>query len=113
MTRSDLRPGSAMISSDRSPPDTCTRKRPDLMNRKVPTLRSYAAAFLDQDLSNLDFSQCCPPPFDGRLKPNRKVLAQLSTRPPPSLLGAVKRRASARGIPCTRFIREAVEHALA
>jgi predicted DNA binding CopG/RHH family protein len=34
-------------------------------------------------------------------------------RLPASLLDAVKRRASARGIPYTRFIREAVEHALA
>jgi predicted DNA binding CopG/RHH family protein len=34
-------------------------------------------------------------------------------RVPASLLDAVKRRASARGMPYTRFICEAVEHALA
>jgi predicted DNA binding CopG/RHH family protein len=80
------------------------------MKRKVPKLRSDAAAeaFLDQDLSNLDFSQFRPTRFEFE-----KKTAQLNMRLPESLLDAVKRRASARGIPYTRFIREAVEHALA
>ncbi len=80
------------------------------MKRKVPKLRSDAAAdaFLDQDLSNLDFSQFRP----ARLEFEKKT-AQLNMRPPALLLVAVKQRALARGIPYTRFIREAVEHALA
>jgi predicted DNA binding CopG/RHH family protein len=80
------------------------------MKRKVPKLRSDAAAegFLDQDLSDLDCSQFRPARFEFE-----KKTAQLNMRLPASLLDAVKRRASARGIPYTRFIREAVEHALA
>jgi predicted DNA binding CopG/RHH family protein len=80
------------------------------MKRKVPSLRSDAAAeaFLDQDLSALDFSQFRPAGFEFE-----KKTVQLNMRLPASLLDAVKRRASARGIPYTRFIREAVEHALA
>jgi predicted DNA binding CopG/RHH family protein len=79
------------------------------MKRKVPRLKSDAAAvaFLDQDLSNLDFSQFRPTRFEFE-----KKTAQLNMRLPVSLLDAVKRRASARGIPYTRFIREAVEYAL-
>ena len=80
------------------------------MKRKVPRLRTDAAAeaFLRQDLSNLDFSQFHPTRFEFE-----KKTAQLNMRLPASLLAAVKQRASARGIPYTRFIREAVEHALA
>ena len=80
------------------------------MKRKVPRLKSDAAveAFLDQDLSNLDFSQFHPTRFEFE-----KKTAQLNMRLPASLLDAVKRRASARGIPYTRLIREAVEHVLA
>jgi len=80
------------------------------MKRKVPRLRTDAAAeaFLLQDLSNLDFSQFRPTQFEFE-----KKTAQLNMRLPASLLDAVKQRASARGIPYTRFIREAVEHALA
>jgi predicted DNA binding CopG/RHH family protein len=80
------------------------------MKRKVPRLKTDAAAeaFLDQDLSDLDFSQFRPTRFEFE-----KKTAQLNMRLPASLLDAVKQRASARGIPYTRFIREAVEHALA
>lgn len=80
------------------------------MKRKVPRLKSDAAveAFLDQDLSNLDFSQFHPTRFEFE-----KKTAQLNMRLPASLLDAVRRRASARGIPYTRLIREAVEHVLA
>jgi predicted DNA binding CopG/RHH family protein len=80
------------------------------MKRKVPKLRTDAAAeaFLDQDLSDLDFSQFRPTRFEFERK-----TAQLNMRLPVSLLDAVKQRASARGIPYTRFIREAVELALA
>ncbi|HEY1933077.1 MAG TPA: CopG family antitoxin [Acetobacteraceae bacterium] len=80
------------------------------MQRKVPRLRTDAAAeaFLNQDLSGLDFSQFRPTRFEFE-----KKTAQLNMRLPASLLDAVKQRAAARGIPYTRFIREAVEHALA
>jgi len=80
------------------------------MKRKVPKLRSDAAAeaFLDRDLSDLDFSQFRPTHFEFE-----KKTAQLNMRLPASLLDAVKRRAATRGIPYTRFVREAVERALA
>jgi len=39
--------------------------------------------------------------------------AQLNMRLPAGLLNAVKQRAAARGMPYTRFVREAVEAALA
>jgi len=42
-----------------------------------------------------------------------KKSEQLNMRLPKSLLEAVKKRSSARGIPYTRFIREALEVALA
>ena len=79
------------------------------MKRKVPRLKTDAAAeaFLDQDLSDLDFSQFHPTRFEFE-----KKTAQLNMRLTASLLDAVKRRATARGIPYTRFIREAVERAL-
>ena len=80
------------------------------MKQRVPRLKTDAAAeaFLDQDLSDLDFSQFRPTRFEFE-----KKTAQLNMRLPASLLDAVKRRASARGIPYTRLTREAVEHALA
>ena len=80
------------------------------MKRKVPKLRSdrEAEEFLEQDLSNLDFSQFRPLRFEFE-----KKTAQLNMRLPESLLKAVKQRSSARGIPYTRFVREALELALA
>jgi len=80
------------------------------MKRKVPEFRSdeEAAAFLDQDLSDLDFSQFKPAKFEFE-----KKAAQINMRLPKSLLDAVKRRSASRGIPYTRFIREALEKALA
>jgi predicted DNA binding CopG/RHH family protein len=80
------------------------------MKRKVPNLKTDAAAeaFLAQDLANLDFSQFRPANFEFERK-----TAQLNMRVPAVLLEAVKQRAATRGIPYTRFIREAVEHALA
>ena len=80
------------------------------MQRKVPRLRTDAAAeaFLEQDLSGLDFSQFRPTRFEFE-----KKTAQLNMRLPASLLDAMKKRAATRGIPYTRFIRAAVEDALA
>jgi predicted DNA binding CopG/RHH family protein len=67
-----------------------------------------AEAFLGQDLSDLDFAQFRPVAFEFERK-----TAQVNMRLPQALLDAVKRRSQARGIPYARFIREAVEAALA
>ena len=80
------------------------------MVRRVPTFKSdaEAAAFLDQDLSDLDFSQFKPVSFEFGNKD-----AQLNMRVPKPLLDAVKRKAQARGMPYTRYIRELMEKDLA
>jgi predicted DNA binding CopG/RHH family protein len=80
------------------------------MKQKVPRLRSdrEAEAFLEQDLSNLDFAQFQAVHFEFE-----KKTAQLNMRLPQSLLDAVKRSSAQRGIPYTRFVREALELALA
>ena len=77
------------------------------MTREVPDFKSdaEAEAFLDQDLSELDFSQFKPAKFEFERKS-----AQLNMRVPQLLLDAVKDRAKARGIPYTRYIRELLEH---
>lgn len=80
------------------------------MSKVVPKLTTdaEAEAFLDQDLSDLDFSQFKPMRFELEKKE-----ARVNMRLPEPLLDAVKKRASARGIPYQRFIREALEMALA
>ena len=80
------------------------------MKKQVPKLKTNKAAerFLDQDLSNLDFSQFQPVQFEFERKDE-----QINMRVPKPLLTAIKARAKARGIPYTRFIREALERALA
>jgi predicted DNA binding CopG/RHH family protein len=79
------------------------------MKKKVPRLKTdaEAEAFLREDLSSLDFTQFKRVQFEFE-----KKNAQLNMRVPKPLLDAVKRRAKARGIPYTRFVREAVERAL-
>ena len=79
------------------------------MKKKVPRLKSdrQAAAFLAQDLSNLDFAQFKPVRFEFEKKDE-----QINMRVPKQLLEAVKARARARGIPYTRLIRETLEHAV-
>lgn len=80
------------------------------MKRKIPTFKSDAEAeqFVDAaDLTEYDLSGLRPTRFEFERK-----TAQLNMRLPASLLDAVKKRAVARGIPYTRFIREAVETAL-
>ena len=78
------------------------------MKRKVPrmTTDEEAEAFLEQDLSDLDFSQFKPAKFEFQAK-----AARLNMRLPMPLLDAVKARAKARGVPYTRFIREVLEQA--
>jgi predicted DNA binding CopG/RHH family protein len=78
------------------------------MKRKVPRMTTDEEAddFLDQDLSDLDFSQFKPARFEFQAK-----AARLNMRLPVPLLDAVKAKAKARGVPYTRFIREVLEHA--
>jgi predicted DNA binding CopG/RHH family protein len=76
------------------------------MKRKVPgmTTDEEAEAFLDQDLSDLDFSQFRPVKLEFMAK-----AARLNMRLPLPLLDAVKARTKTRGVPYTRFIREVLE----
>lgn len=80
------------------------------MKKKIPTFKTdkEAERFVDTaDLSEYDLSGFKPIHFELE-----KKTAQLNMRVPKPLLDAVKKRAKARGIPYTRFIREAVERAL-
>ncbi len=79
------------------------------MKRRVPrmTTDEQVEAFLEQDLSDLDFSQFKPVKFEFENK-----AARLNMRLPATLMEAVKSRAKARGVPYTRFIREVLEAAL-
>ncbi len=81
------------------------------MKKKIPVFRSDrdAERFVETaDLSKYDLTGFTPVRFEFE-----KKTAQLNMRVPKPLLDAVKKRARARGIPYTRFIREAVERALA
>ena len=77
--------------------------------KRVPKLRTDKAAetFLAQDLSQLDFSQFQPVRFEFEKKDK-----QINMRVPAQLLAALKAKAKQRGIPYTRLIREALEHAI-
>ena len=80
------------------------------MKRKIPTFKSDAEAerfVATADLSKYDLSGLKPAKFEFE-----KKSAQLNMRVPQGLLDAVKQRSAVRGIPYTRFIREAVESAL-
>ena len=78
--------------------------------KKVPTLKTdqEAEAFLDQDLSNLDFSQFKPMRFEFA-----PTSAALHLRLPEALLQGVKDRAQAKGVPYTRYVRMLLENDLA
>ena len=81
------------------------------MKKKIPTFKTdeEAERFVDTaDLSKYDLSGLKPVRFEFE-----KKSAQLNMRVPEGLLEAVKKRSAMRGIPYTRFIREAVESALA
>lgn len=73
------------------------------MKKKVPRLKTDkdAETFLEQDLSDLEFSQFQPARFEFEKKDE-----QINMRVPRPLLAALKARAKARGIPYTRFIRQ-------
>lgn len=80
------------------------------MPRKVPRLTSdeEAEAFLDQDLSDLDFTQFKPVQFERQPKTDR-----VNMRLPAALLDAVKARAAREGVPYQRYIRQVLEAAVA
>ena len=77
--------------------------------RTVPVMKTdeAAEAFLDRDLSGLDFSQFLP--ADWEMQPKT---ARINLRVPQSLVDALKARAKARGIPYQRLVREAIEKTL-
>jgi predicted DNA binding CopG/RHH family protein len=77
--------------------------------RKVPELLTdrAAEAFLNQDLSGLDYSQFKPVRFEFAKKE-----ARVNMRLPRELLDAVKAQAKARGIPYQRYIRDVLERAV-
>lgn len=78
--------------------------------KSVPkmTTDAEAEAFLNQDLSDLDFAQFKPTRFEFRPKD-----AQINMRLPSQLLEAVKAAAKREGLPYQRFIREMLERAVA
>jgi len=80
-----------------------------MTKRLVPemTTDEEAEAFLDQDLSNLDFTQFKP--LDWERLPKT---ARITMRVPEALLTALKARAKERGIPYQRLVREAIEKAV-
>ena len=71
------------------------------------TTDEEAEAFLAQDLSDLDFSQFKPMPFE--LKPKDR---SINLRIPDGLLKAVQDNAKQQGIPYQRYIRQVLEHAV-
>jgi predicted DNA binding CopG/RHH family protein len=81
------------------------------MKKKIPTFRSGVAAerfVATADLTRYNLSGAMPVRFEFEKKG-----ARVNMRLPDSLLAAVKKRAKARGIPYQRFIREALEQAVA
>jgi predicted DNA binding CopG/RHH family protein len=80
------------------------------MPKRIPEFKTdeELEAFIDGDLSDLDFSELRPVHFEFE-----KKTAQVNMRLPEALLEAVKARSVARGIPYTRFIREVLEQAVA
>lgn len=77
--------------------------------KHVPKLKTdaEAEAFLEKDLSGLDFSQFKPARFEFQAKD-----AQINMRLPSKLLAAIKASAKSSGIPYQRFIRETLEQAV-
>jgi predicted DNA binding CopG/RHH family protein len=81
------------------------------MKKKIPTFESdeEAERFVETaDLTDYDLSGARPVRFEFEKKASR-----VNMRLPDSLLKAVKERAKSRGIPYQRFIREALEQAVA
>jgi predicted DNA binding CopG/RHH family protein len=80
-----------------------------MKTRKVPVMTTdeAAEAFLNEDLSDLDYSEFRPLSFE-----TEKKTARINMRLPEGLMAAVKAKAAARGIPYQRLIREALERAV-
>lgn len=80
-----------------------------MKEKKVPHFKTDKEAedFLEQDLSDLDFSQFKPARFEFEKKEE-----QLNVRLPKPLLTAVKSQAKKRGMPYTRFVRLVLEQAI-
>lgn len=77
------------------------------MKKKIPTFRTDKEAqdFVDTaDLTEFDLSGGTPVQFEFEPKS-----AHVNMRVPAALLAAVKERATMRGIPYTRFIRQLIE----
>ncbi len=74
--------------------------------KRVPAFKTdkEAAAFLEQDLSDLDFKQFKPASFEFQGKDT-----QLNMRVPGALLDAIKKRAETQKMPYTRYIRHLME----
>ena len=74
--------------------------------KRVPEFKTdeEAEAFLEQDLSRLDFEQFKPMRFEIAQKD-----AVLSMRIPAPLLDAVRAKAKARGVPYARYVRMLLE----
>jgi predicted DNA binding CopG/RHH family protein len=79
------------------------------MPNSVPHFKTdqEAEAFLDQDLSTLDFSQFKPVRFELRGKD-----ARVNMRLPQALLDTLKARAAAENIPYQRLMRDLLEKGL-
>jgi predicted DNA binding CopG/RHH family protein len=74
--------------------------------QRVPEFKTdaEAEAFLEQDLSGLDFKQFKPMRFEIVKKE-----AALNMRLPAVLLDAVRAKAKAKGIPYSRYVRMVLE----
>ncbi len=74
--------------------------------KTVPKMTSdeEAEAFLEQDLSDLDFRQFRKVNWEAQPK-----TARVNMRLPEGLVAAVKAKARAQGVPYQRLIREALE----
>ncbi len=77
--------------------------------KRVPDLKTDAdaEAFLEQDLSALDFKQFKPMRFEVAKKE-----AALNMRLPAVLMDAVRAKAKAKGIPYARYVRMVLEEDL-
>jgi predicted DNA binding CopG/RHH family protein len=81
------------------------------MKRKLPELRSDEAAeafVAESDLAQFDLSEMRPVRFEFQPKSER-----VNMRLPRALLDAVRARAAKEGVPYQRFIRQALEAAVA
>ena len=73
----------------------------------VMTTDEEAEAFLDQDLSDLDFTRFQPPDWERLPK-----TARITMRVPGALVTPLKARAKERGIPYRRLVRDVIEKAV-